>query len=60
MLKHYQEKMNNPDKDDSITSVLKQLVRNHLFATEDQVNLVDECFIVKWIRSQKMVRLPKR
>lgn len=47
MLSHYQEKMSNPDKDDSITSVLKQLVRNHLFATEDKVNLVDECFIIK-------------
>lgn len=39
--------MQNPDKDDSITSVLKQLIRNHLFASEDKVNLVDECFIVK-------------
>ena len=47
MLKAYQAKMQNPDKDDSVTSVLKQLVRNHLFASEDEVNLVDECFIVK-------------
>lgn len=29
MLSHYQAKMANPDKDDSITSVLKQLVRNN-------------------------------
>lgn len=30
ILQHYQSKMANPDKDDSVTSVLKQLVRNHL------------------------------
>ena len=47
MLMKYQQRMQNPDKDDSITSVLKQLIRNHLFASEDKVNLVDECFIVK-------------
>lgn len=42
-----QAKMQNAEKDDSVTSVLKQLVRNRLFASEDQVNLVDECFIIK-------------
>lgn len=47
MLRKYQTKMQNPEKDDSITSVLKQLVRNRLFAEEDKVNLVDECFIIK-------------
>ena len=47
MLKKYQAKMQNAEKDDSVTSVLKQLVRNRLFASEDQVNLVDECFIIK-------------
>lgn len=47
MLKKYQAKMQNPEKDDSVTSVLKQLVRNRLFAEEDKVNLVDECFIIK-------------
>ena len=47
MLRKYQSKMQNPDKDDSITSVLKQLIRNHLFASEDKVNLVEECFIIK-------------
>ena len=47
MLEKYQTKMANSDKDDSVTSVLKQLVRNHLFASEDNVNLVEECFIVK-------------
>ena len=47
MLEKYQNRMQNPDKDDSITSILKQLIRNHLFASQDKVNLVDECFIVK-------------
>lgn len=47
MLSQYQDLMQNPEKDDSITSVLKQLVRNRLFATEDKVSLVDECFIIK-------------
>lgn len=47
MLKMYQAKMPKAETDDSVTSVLKQLVRNRLFADDDQVNLVDECFIVK-------------
>lgn len=47
ILQHYQGKMANPDKDDSVTSVLKQLVRNHLFADTDSVNLTEECFIIK-------------
>lgn len=47
MLKEYQAKMPNSDKDDSVTSVLKQLIRNRLFASEDKVNLVEECFILK-------------
>ena len=53
LLKKYQSKMPNPDKDDSVTSVLKQLVRNHLFAEKDEVNLVDECFIVNMIAFPK-------
>lgn len=47
ILKMYQAQMDKPDNDDSITSILKQLVRNNLFETEDKVNLVNECFIVK-------------
>lgn len=47
MLQKYQAKMANADKDDSVTSVIKQLIRNNLFAETDEVNLVDECFIVK-------------
>lgn len=47
MLKEYQGRMVNADKDDSISSILKQLVRNKLFADSDRVSLTDECFIVK-------------
>ena len=47
MLDQYRSKMVNPDKDDSISSVLKQLVRNNLFEIEDKVDLVNECYIVK-------------
>lgn len=46
ILKSYQSQMQNSDKDDSVTSVLKQLVRNNLFEKEDKVNLINECFIV--------------
>ena len=47
MLKMYQGKMQNADKDDSVTSVLKLLVRSNLFEKEDKVQLTDECFIIK-------------
>lgn len=46
MLKEYQALMQNADKDDSISSILKQLVRNRLFEDSDKVSLTDECFIV--------------
>lgn len=35
------------DKDDSIKSVLKQLIRNNLFVTEDKVDLIKDSYIVK-------------
>ncbi len=35
------------DKDDSIKSVLKQLIRNNLFSTEDSIDLIKESYIVK-------------
>ena len=35
MLKMYQGKMQNADKDDSVTSVLKLLVRSNLFEKEE-------------------------
>lgn len=47
MLNNYQQKLPNPDKDDSVSSILKQLVRNKLFEKEDKINLITDCFIVK-------------
>ena len=47
MLEQYQALMQNADKDDSVTSVLKQLERSKLFATEDTIDLVKESFIIK-------------
>ncbi|MAM29317.1 MAG: hypothetical protein CMC13_09865 [Flavobacteriaceae bacterium] len=35
------------DKDDSIKSVLKQLIRNTLFSEVDTIDLINDCFIVK-------------
>lgn len=47
MLKEYQSRMKDPDKDDSISSILKQLDRAKIFDTEDKADLVGESFIVK-------------
>jgi energy-coupling factor transporter ATP-binding protein EcfA2 len=47
MLKEYQARMKDADKDDSISSVLKQLVRAHIFENTDKANLLDDCYIVK-------------
>ena len=35
------------DKDDSVKSVLKQLIRNNLFASEDRIDLIKDSYIVK-------------
>lgn len=37
----------NSDKDDSVTSVLKNLIRVNLFEKEDKIDLIGESFIVK-------------
>lgn len=47
MLKEYKSRMKDPDKDDSISSILKQLDRANIFDTEDRADLVGESFIVK-------------
>lgn len=47
MLEEYKDRMTNPEKDDSVTSVLKQLDRSKLFASEDTVDLINDSFIVK-------------
>lgn len=35
------------DKDDSVKSVLKQLIRNNIFSSEDKVDLIKDSYIVK-------------
>lgn len=35
------------DKDDSVKSVFKQLIRNNLFANEDKIDLIKDSYIVK-------------
>ena len=35
------------DKDDSVKSVLKQLIRNNLFSEEDRIDLIKDSYIVK-------------
>lgn len=47
MLKEYQSRMKDPENDDSISSILKQLDRANIFDTEDKADLVGESFIVK-------------
>lgn len=47
MLEIYQSKMADPTKDDSISSVLKQLVRANIFEEEDKANLIEDCYIIK-------------
>ena len=44
MLKEYQTLMTNPEKDDSISSVLKQLVRTKLFSEQDNIDLINEIY----------------
>lgn len=53
MLKEYQARMKDPDKDDSISSILKQLDNAHIFEAEDKADLIGESFIVKMDRFPK-------
>jgi hypothetical protein len=46
MLRYYQQGMVNPDRDDSVTSVIKEIIRCNLFEKEDKVNLISESFII--------------
>lgn len=46
VLDKYREDLPANKEDDSITSVLEQIVRNHLFEETDKVNLVDNSFII--------------
>lgn len=56
MLEEYQAKMTDPAKDDSISSVLKQLVRANIFEEEDKADLIGDCYIIKMDGYPKMVR----
>lgn len=47
MLEEYQSKMADPSKDDTISSVLKQLVRANIFEEEDKADLIGDCYIIK-------------
>ena len=47
MLDAYKAKMNNPDKDDTISSVLKQLDRANIFDVEDKASLINDSYIIK-------------
>lgn len=49
ILKEYTELQpeRDRDKDDSIKSVLKQLIRTNLFSKDDSVDLIKESFIIK-------------
>ena len=39
--------MKDANNDDSISSVLKQLVNAHIFESEDKVSLIDDSYIIK-------------
>lgn len=49
ILSEYEGLQNDNDrqKDDSIKSVLKQLIRNNLFEEEDSIDLINNCYVVK-------------
>jgi energy-coupling factor transporter ATP-binding protein EcfA2 len=49
ILREYTAIQNEKDKtkDDSIKSVLKQLIRNNIFAAEDRIDLIKDSYIVK-------------
>lgn len=47
MLEEYQSKMTDSSKDDTISSVLKQLVRANIFEEEDKADLIGDCYIIK-------------
>lgn len=47
MLTKYRERMKDPEKDDSISSILSQLDRANIFEDSDKASLIDDCYIVK-------------
>lgn len=55
ILENYKELLpdKQQDKADSVTSVLTQLVNNHIFEEEDKVDLINNCYIVNLGRFPK-------
>lgn len=55
ILKKYQALLpeRQQEKDDSVTSVLKQLIRSKLFAESDSIDLLKNCYIIDLGRFQK-------
>lgn len=47
LLTCYQARQKDAEKMDSISSVLSQIVRSNIFATQDEASIVDGCYIVK-------------
>ena len=47
ILQEYQARMKDPAKDDSISSILKQLERANIFDNEDKADLIGDSFIIK-------------
>lgn len=47
MLKEYQARMKDSEKDDSISSILKQLDRANIYDVEDKADLIGDSFIIK-------------
>ncbi len=55
ILENYKELLpdKQQDKADSVTSVLTQLVNNHIFEEEDKVDLINNCYIINLGRFPK-------
>lgn len=55
ILENYKELLpdKQQDKADSVTSVLTQLVNNHIFDEEDKVDLINSCYIINLGRFPK-------
>lgn len=53
MLDEYRTRMQGNNTDDSVTSVLNQLVKNNIFSDSDKVDLVDDSYIIDMHRYPK-------
>lgn len=46
ILQHYQMLLDDKSKIDSVVSSLNQIVRSNLFSDSDEINLIDNCYII--------------